>query len=267
MNTRKQIGCRPVVVGRAAIACAGATIALGLLAGCGSGSGASSTAVIVNGHRIPSSSVAQSMYGQVAASNAFAGRATKNKPPEPPDFEDCIAYFKKYEPKPRGPQASLTPIDLKQRCRYEYEKEKLKALYFLIPYEWVAGEAAELGVHISQREVAQRLALFEGNFPSKAALSRYMRLAKESRSTLEARMRLGLWSTRIEEALHARLHALPLARRQAKLRAYGEAFEAKWRARTDCKTGYVVPLCRQYKPPRTPSTLVPPSVPLTNIAG
>jgi len=248
--------------GRAALAIGASCTTLGL-AGCGG----SSTAVVVDGHSIDKQAIERSMYEQAVSGAAFAGQATGRRPPDPPDFSSCAAYLKAHEPKPPGSQTDSTPAQLKQRCKLEYEKEKLKALYFWIPYRWVVGEAAELHVYVSGGDVARQLALFERGFPSKAALTRYLRLTKEPRSTLEARMRLGLLTTRIQELLQARLHALSPAQRQAKLKAFGEAFEAKWRARTDCKAGYVVPLCRQYKAPGTPSALVPPSVPLTNISG
>lgn len=251
--------------GRGALACAGVLLALALSSGCGKGG--SRTVAIVGDHRITSALVEQSIYEQNASSSAFAGRAPARLPPEPPDFTSCISYFKANEPSQKGARTSPATAQLKERCKYEYEKEKLKALYFLIPYEWVSGEAAELGVHASKREVAQRVALFERGFPSKAVMERYLRLIKEPRSRLEARMRVAVLTTRIEETLQSRLRALPPAQRQARLKQYGKVFEAKWRARTECKEGYVVPLCRQYKPPSTPSTLVPPSVPLTDLAG
>jgi foldase protein PrsA len=231
------------------------------------GCGGSSTAVVVGGHRIGKAAIEQSMYEQTASGSAFAGKVTTRQLPDPPDYSSCVDYLKAHEPRPVGAQAGSRLTQLKAHCKYEYEKEKLKALYFWIPTEWVAGEAAELGVQVSAHDVASQLALFERGFPSKAVMRRYLRLTREPKSTLQARMRLAVQSTRIEELLQARLHALSPAQRQARLKQYGEAFEAKWRARTDCKTGYVVPLCRQYKAPRTPPALVPPSVPLTNIAG
>ena len=50
------------------------------------------------------------------------------------------------------------------------------------------------------------------------------------------------------------------------LEVFGKKFVHKWTGRTDCSVGYVVPVCKEYMPPKTPPLLVPPSIPLANMA-
>ena len=51
----------------------------------------------------------------------------------------------------------------------------------------------------------------------------------------------------------------------AALTAFVKGFKKKWTARTDCRTGYVVMDCKQYKAPKTTATPTPvvPSTPTT----
>lgn len=257
---------RTALVGAAALG--GALASLAGVVGCGGSSG-SSTAVLVSGHRITRATIDQAMYAEVASSAALEGHASKRRPPVPPDFTACISYLRKNEPKPLGAKADSTSAQLKERCQLEYEREKLKGLYFWIPYQWLQGEAAELGIKTSDSQIAKQFALYEHSFPSKAAFRRYLALTTETRDSVEAAMRTAVLSTQIQRAVEARegLGKLSAAQRERRLRAFGMDFEAKWKARTDCKSGYVVQICRQYKPPSRPSPIVPPSVPLTNLSG
>ena len=54
------------------------------------------------------------------------------------------------------------------------------------------------------------------------------------------------------------------AQREAALARLGKEYKARWLARTDCRTGYVVPICRQYRQTKTPAELVTPPVPLAD---
>lgn len=46
---------------------------------------------------------------------------------------------------------------------------------------------------------------------------------------------------------------------QTALSAFVKTFQKKWTAKTDCRTGYVVQDCKQYKAPKTPATTAAPA--------
>jgi hypothetical protein len=81
-----------------------------------------------------------------------------------------------------------------------------------------------------------------------------------------------LRATVLEEMIQGKLEQESASRRssqgqrQLELRRFGEAFVRRWTARTTCQAEYLVPICRHYEPPKVPSGLVPPAVPLTRMA-
>lgn len=208
----------------------------------------------------------QHWMSAIAAEASTAPGQPKEQPPQPPQDVACIAYMRAYGAKLVDPIANASGPQLKARCEHEYRKLKLKALYTLIVNVWVAGEAAELGVRPTVAELNRRLAAFNSQFPTNAALKSYLAGIGVTHADLLQSLEQALLIEKIEqklEAANAQRH-LPNAARERERDAFGAAFKAKWTRRTDCSPGYVVPLCRQYKTPSTPPELVPPAVPLTN---
>jgi foldase protein PrsA len=56
---------------------------------------------------------------------------------------------------------------------------------------------------------------------------------------------------------------LTAQQQQAALSTFVKAFQKKWTAKTDCRAGYVVQDCKQYKAPKTPATPTAPVTPQT----
>jgi len=233
------------------------------LAGCSDGRG-ESVAVRVGATPISAAMVAHWM-SVIDANASTAPGQSSFKPPIPPRYTACIAYLRAYAPWAKSVNGRPAPTSkLKAQCAYEYEKLKLKALYFLISSVWLAGEAAELGVGITQAEMRQRLAAFKQQFPTAQGFRQY--LAKMGLTTADLRLEIG--QNTLPETIQHKLEGendkrgLTPAQRQRMLDRFGAEFKAKWRSRTDCRPGYVVPICRQYLP-KVPFGLVPPAVPLT----
>lgn len=205
----------------------------------------------------------------VIAGRASTGGEPAPNTPEPPDYTACIAYQRAHWPRLPQDQSAPTSKVLKSECELIYRREKLKALYFLISYRWATGEGAELGVKLHKQEVKRELAKFESlAAPNAAAFRRYLTVTRATIPDIVLSVELGLLTTKIQQKLEAAFVArgLTAQARQQSLDEFGQAFERRWRSRTDCRPGYVVPICSAYKPPKTPPTLVPPSVPLTNMA-
>jgi hypothetical protein len=234
------------------------------VAACG-GDSAADVVVRVAGMPIRRAAV-QHWMSVIAAEASTAPGQPKEQPPQPPGDVACIAYMRAYGAKMVDPIAHASSAQLKGRCEHEYRKMKLKALYAVIVYAWVTGEAAELGVHATSAELSRSLAAFNSQFPTRAALESYLAGTGATHTDLVQNLEQGLLIEKIEqhlEAARARRH-LPSAALQRERDTFGAAFKARWTSRTSCSPGYVVPLCRQYKTPSTPPELVPPAVPLTN---
>jgi foldase protein PrsA len=85
------------------------------------------------------------------ASAGQAQGAGAPAPPDPPDFERCVASRKK-QPVPKG-QERPTDAQLKKQCRQEFEQLKTEVMQFLIQSEWVQQEAEAQGVEVTDKEV------------------------------------------------------------------------------------------------------------------
>jgi hypothetical protein len=241
-------------------------VVVGLFAtACGGGHGANgSVAVRVEDGAIATAQVDHWM-SIVAAGESTAPGAPKPDVPTPPDYSGCIVYLATYV----AGQAHASHQALRSECELEYQKEKLKALYSLITYRWVRGEAAELGVRISHAQLAGVLALFKHQtFPDGHTFAQYLAEKRFSENDIASVLELSLLVPKVQRRLEAQpsLARLSPTQRQAALQAFGVAYERKWKARTDCAEGYVVPICAQYRAPAQPPKLVPPTVPLTNLA-
>jgi hypothetical protein len=186
--------------------------------------------------------------------------------PAPPKYSACIAYKRKYPVAPVSGKS--TPVPLRRECAFEFEKEKLKALYFLVSNQWIDGAARELGVLPKGPELRRQLISFKQRFPNKAVARRFLVGARGTESDLFARLKGVLLISKVQQKLEAESRQKRLGRveRQRALDEFSKRFESRWRARTNCRPGYVVPVCRQpYRAPKGVSTLAPPPVPLTKM--
>jgi hypothetical protein len=242
----------------------GCVVAIGLVA-CGSSRG--NTVVQIGTTSITRTEVDHWM-SIVAAGESTPPGQPKADTPEPPSYTKCIAYLEHYPMSPAYPRPRPARAQLKLHCEQEYRKEKLKALYILISRDWVAGAASALGVRLADAEVMHALAsLKHQQFPSAATFERYLASMRYTVFDIASLLKLSLLESKVQHKLEARadVQHLSVEQRQRALDTFSKEYEQQWIGRTDCHAGYVVPICRQYKRPKTPPTLVPPSVPLTHL--
>jgi hypothetical protein len=233
-----------------------AAIAMCALASCGGDDGRSATAVRVGNHVITSGRVNHVM-------SVLLERNSRRAIPTPPDYHSCIAEQRAHRGQAVGAQPGHTEKQLKAFCEFEFHRFRLKALYLLISYQWVKGEAGELGVVADKEALRRQLAVYEQGLGLKgdAAFRRYLRAAGANLADIYLSLELAQLTTKVEEKIGE--EARPGETVAHALARFGKAYKRKWRARTDCSQGYVVPICRQYRRPKKPPALVPPSVPLT----
>jgi hypothetical protein len=232
------------------------------LAACGGAE--SRVALRVGGHTITDATVKH--WIAVLKGRGGGGLAPAAPAPVPPKYTACIRHEASARlPLPSG-QAPSTRPQLRFYCEYELRRFKLKALYLLISYRWVTGEAAELGIALNRPKLKAELAAFrrslaEGGIPFK----RYLRFTRANPADVAVGFELEQLSQAIEVHVAGSASAIATPSGKAALARFGKAFEHKWRARTDCQAGYVVPICRQYVTPKRPPEFVPPTVPLTQM--
>jgi foldase protein PrsA len=232
--------------------------------GCGGGK-ADDLAVRVGNASITSATVEHWM-SVIAGEVSTAPGQPVPETPVPPHYSACISYTRRF-PTALASARSSAPSQLKRECAFEFQKEKLKALYFLISSDWVSGEAAELGVSLTGRALERQLALLKARFPSETKARRFLVGARGTTEDLRSRLTQILLMRSVQQKLEQQSQKknLTLPQRQQVLDRFGERFEKTWRARTSCRAGYVVPICRQYRAPNMPPALVPPTVPLTKM--
>jgi hypothetical protein len=120
---------------------------------------------------------------------------------------------------------------------------KDKVMGFLLTSEWVLGEAAALGVSVSEADVHKRLEeVQKKQFKKPAELEQYLKRNHETMADLLLRVRLELLESKIAGKITATKHTA--AEKKAALASFQDAFEARWRARTSCAKGYVMGDCK-----------------------
>jgi hypothetical protein len=168
-------------------------------------------------------------------------RAPKGVIPDPPDYANCIAYLRQSGSKPAaGPEPRSS--QLKSECSKQRTTLRDDILEILITGHWLAMEAASLGIKVSHADVKHSLIQ---KFATKAALDRFLMLTGESEADEEFLLKRRLLSIRILAKLE-RPGLSSTQRRQAFV-AFYQGLARRWTARTDCRPGYVVSECRQYR--------------------
>ncbi|HEY1457178.1 MAG TPA: hypothetical protein VGF15_01560 [Solirubrobacteraceae bacterium] len=185
----------------------------GLLAGCG-GSSTTSTPVV------PSSPAAS----QGSTSSA-----------------DAVAYVSKTPIAKAGYEHWLAV----ERSLGGASSPSHQALCFLITSEWVVGEAGARHITVSEAVVRQRFArVAHQSFPKAGELESYLAKSGETESDLLARIRVELLAQRIAAQVTAGKSS---SQRSSLLSSFERTFHAHWKKLTNCKAGYVMEDCKQYK--------------------
>ncbi len=102
----------------------------------------------------------------------------------------------------------------------KYEELKTAALGELLDTIWIQGEAEELGISVTPKEVATELAqIKKTNFKTEAEFEKFLKTSRFSRADVFGKVKLQLLSTQIQEAISSQA---PKAS-EAEISAYYEA--------------------------------------------
>ncbi len=167
--------------------------------------------------------------------------------PVPPSYTACIAYLEATAPKSAKGQSKLTAAQLKSQCQQHYEELQQHILGILINFDWLAGESADQGIKVTDEEVKRQFTRFKHEqFRTEAAFQRFLGFTGESLSDELLIMKRNLLTEEIAQKVIEKKGLTAQQQQQA-----GKAFVKKWTARTNCRAGYVVPGCKQYKGPQS----------------
>jgi len=223
------------------------------LAACGSGDPIPANAVaVIGGRPVPKATLAHWMktltggdFYEITSTTAPAGLVSY-----PPNYGPCIADLRAIAFAPDAVHGPLSTGDLAAKCRELYEGIQEQAMNYLVDASWVLGQSAEQGMKVSEAQVKEGLKQFVSESLKTEPLQEYLVVRH--------------W-TLADELLVERLDLL-----EAKLQIEGknklmksggvkavEAYEQKWVANTDCRAGYVVEDCKQFKRPVKPNANAP----------
>lgn len=163
-----------------------------VLAGCG---GVPGNAVAdVDGNSIEKTTFEHWM-GILAKSGGQKPTAT---PPQPPDYKACVADKRKTAPKPAKGQPKVTDTALKAQCKKDYGALRTQALQLLISVQWVKGEAADLGIKLSDAEFKKSFDQQKKQaFPKDADYAKFLKTSGQTQADIDQQVRFDLLRTKI----------------------------------------------------------------------
>jgi foldase protein PrsA len=143
---------------------------------------------------------------QIAAISAQGPAQGAAKPkvnvPQPPEYTACVADKKKTSPKPPKGQPQPKDSDFKAQCKQEYEGLRDQVMQLLIQNEWVAGEAAEQDVKVSDADVKKAFdQQKKQSFPKEKDYQNFLKTSGFSEEDVLFRVRLEQLSNKLREKI------------------------------------------------------------------
>jgi parvulin-like peptidyl-prolyl isomerase len=155
---------------RAKVSALGAFFVLAIgVAACGGGIPGNSVAVVA-GNPITTAAFNHWLY-VAAKGNSAQNGAPVIVPNDPPNFDSCLREVRRQFPT----LASQPDSRIRAECKVLFNSLSSEVMGFLITSYWYQAQAAKLGIHISQADVAKALALIRRQqFPTAAAWNAFL---------------------------------------------------------------------------------------------
>jgi SurA-like protein len=139
-----------------------------------------------------------------------------------------------------------------------YEGLKNRALGEELDFVWIEGQAAEMGIVVTRRQVSSLLAQIKKQaFKDEAAFREFLRESRYTRRDVRERVRVQILVTRIQRRITRR--ADTEADQQEAFSEFVVEYERRWRARTVCAQGFVTVRCSNGPPADAASRPLPPA--------
>ncbi len=171
------------------------------LSACGS-SGIPGNAVV----QVGSSPITKTTFDhwmEVAASTSESAAASKPVLPEPPAYTACIAHLAATSPKPAKGQSAPSTKQLKGQCEQQYKSLQQQVLGVLIQADWIIGEAASLGIKLSDAEVKTELIkIVKEEFTKPGSFEKFLASSHQTISDLLLRVK---YRTMLPQKIEAKI--------------------------------------------------------------
>jgi foldase protein PrsA len=177
------------------------------LSACGSSSGIPGNAVVKVGSTPLTKTTFTHWMSVAAISGQTAASPLAKKPavPVPPEYTACVTHLQEVareELAAKKIKAIPTTAKLKTACEQQYQTLKQEVLGFLISSEWIVGEAAALGVHVSDTEVKKQFTKIRTQqFPTTAEFEKFLTTSGQTVSDLLLRVKLNMLSQKIQQKI------------------------------------------------------------------
>jgi foldase protein PrsA len=124
------------------------------------------------------------------------------KVPDAPDFKRCIADKRKTAPQPAKGQPKTTDSQLKDQCKQEYNALRDQVIQLLTSFQWIEGEADEMGIKVSDAEVKKSFTeQKKQSFPKEADYKKFLKDYGQTEQDIMQRVKLDLLSNKIREKI------------------------------------------------------------------
>jgi parvulin-like peptidyl-prolyl isomerase len=127
-----------------------------------------------------------------------------------------------------------------------YEKSKVIAVGSLLERVWVYGEAAEMNIAVTHREVAREVALIKReSFKDGAEFRRFLKEARYTRRDVNEQVEIQMLGTRLQRRFFRQIgrETSSKSEEQQAFTEFAAEFSKKWRSRTVCAADYVTDRC------------------------
>jgi foldase protein PrsA len=120
--------------------------------------------------------------------------------PDSPNFTKCIASKRQQQPNPSKGQPQQTDAQLKAACEQDYQSLSQQVMQFLISAQWIQGEASDLGVHVSDKDVQKEFQKQKAqSFPREADYQSFLKSSGMTQKDIFLRVKLDLLSNKIRD--------------------------------------------------------------------
>ncbi len=165
--------------------------------------------------------------------------------PDPPRYVLCVAHLQALAAQPSTAGLVQTNVPFKKQCEERYESLRQQTLGSLISAYWLISEGKARGLVATDKAVRQFLEMtLKGQYSTKAEFESSLANSGETIADQVFRAKIKVFSIKIEKQYKANDDGSGVNS------AYGKfitRFPKKWAPKTNCRKGYVVPNCKQYR--------------------
>lgn len=156
---------------------------------------------------------------------------------EPPDYTTCIAHLRASAARPHS-----TTAELRATCEQTHASIQARILNFLITGYWLREQALAEGLSVSPAEVRRRFAEEKrASYPTASSFRRFQEASRQTSADLMFAVETQLLSRKLLEKFDRG------KAEQSKVDAFNQSIRRKWTPKTDCRPGYIVKDCKQYR--------------------